>query len=99
MADGKVVFEITGDNSSLLQTLQETTRDIQTESSKWDNAVDDSSGNISSSLIGAFKAVTASAAFVKIAQMLLQLGGESKVFPLAWERGQEIQEIASLLVQ
>ena len=69
-ADGQVVFQITGDNSKLVSTLQDTTRKIQTESDKWDDSVDDSSGNISSSLIGAFKAVTASAAFIKVGQML-----------------------------
>ena len=77
MADGQVVFEIKGDNSGVKSSLQDTTKAIQDESKKWDSAVDDSSGNISSSLIGAFKTVTASAAFVKIAQMLLQLGAES----------------------
>ena len=77
MADGKVVFEITGDNSSLKKTLNDTTQQISTEGKKWDKSVDDSSGNISTSLIGAFKAVTASAAFVKISQMLIQLGAES----------------------
>ena len=77
MSDGQVVFEIKGDNSGVKSSLQDTTKAIQDESKKWDSAVDDSSGTISSSLIGAFKAITASAAFVKIAQMLLQLGAGS----------------------
>ena len=77
MADGQVVFEITGDNSNIKRSLQDTTKAISDESKNWDKTVDDSSGNISDSLIGAFKAVTASAAFVKISQMLLQLAGES----------------------
>lgn len=77
MSDGKIVFEITGDNSSLKRTLSDTTRDIKTESGKWEKDVDDSSGNISDNLIGAFKKVATSAAFVKIGQMLLQLGIES----------------------
>lgn len=77
MADGQVIFEITGDNKALKQALQDTTREIETESKKWDSSVDDSSSTISSSLISAFTKVTASAAFVKISQMLIQLGGES----------------------
>lgn len=77
MADGQVVFEITGDSKPIQKSLSETTRAIQNESKKWDDTVDDSSGKISDSLIGAFKAVTASAAFIKVGQMLLQLGGES----------------------
>lgn len=77
MADGQVVFEITGDNSKIKQSLQDTTKEIDTESKKWDGAVDDSSGKISDSLVGAFKNVVASAAFVKITQMLISLGNES----------------------
>ena len=77
MADGQVIFEITGDNSGVKKTLQDTTDDIKRESAKWDQSVDDSSGKISSSLIGAFQAVTASAAFIKVGQMLVQLAGES----------------------
>ena len=74
MADGQVVFEITGDNSKLKQSLQDTTREIDSESKKWDGAVDNSSGKISDSMIGAFKAVVASSAFSKITQMLISLG-------------------------
>ena len=77
MADGQVVFDITGNNQPIQKSLNETTQKIQDESKKWDQSVDDSSGNISSSLIGAFTAVVGSAAFIKIGQMLLQLGGES----------------------
>ena len=77
MADGQVIFDITGNNEPIKKSLSETTATIQKETKNWDQSVDDSSGTISSSLIGAFKAVTASAAFIKISQMLIQLGGES----------------------
>lgn len=77
MADGQVIFEITGDNKPIKKSLEDTTKEIQKESQKWDESVDNSSGNISSSMIEAFTAITKSAAFIKIAQMLLQLGGES----------------------
>lgn len=39
MADGQVVFEIVGDNKSLVSTLQDTTKAIDTESKKWDSEV------------------------------------------------------------
>ena len=77
MSDGQVVFEIVGDNKDIKQSLKDTTTEIEKESKKWDSAVDDSSGNISTNLIGAFKAVVGSAAFIKIGQMLMQLAGES----------------------
>lgn len=77
MADGQVVFEITGDNSKIKQSVQDTTKYIDDESKKWDSSVDDSSNKISDSLTGAFLKVVASAAFVKITQMLIDLGVES----------------------
>jgi hypothetical protein len=91
MADGKVVFEITGDNSSVIKTLKDTTQQINKESKQWDKSVDDSSGNISDNLIGAFKAVATSAAFIKIGKMLLQLGGESI------ELASDLQEVQNVV--
>lgn len=76
MADGQVVFEIVGDNKNIKQSLKDTTQAINDESKKWDSSVDDSSDKISDSLTGAFTKVVASAAFVKITQMLIQLGME-----------------------
>ena len=93
MADGQVVFEITGDNSNIKRSLQDTTKAISDESKNWDKTVDDSSGNISESLIGAFKAVTASAAFVKISQMLLQLAGESVQLASDLEEVQNVVDV------
>lgn len=75
--DGQIVFEIVGDNKDIKKSLADTTKAIDDEAKKWDKSVDDTSGNLSSSLIGAFQAVTASAAFIKIGQMLMQLAGES----------------------
>ena len=77
MSDGQVIFEITGDNKSVKKSITDTTNDIKEETKKWDKYVDDSSGNMSGSLVGAFETVVKSAAFVKIAQMLAQLMGES----------------------
>ena len=77
MSDGRVIFDIMGNNQPIKQSLSDTTRAIQDESQKWDQDVDNSSGNISDSLIGAFKSVVTSAAFIKVGQMLAQLAGES----------------------
>ena len=38
MADGQVVFEITGDDQKINQTVKQVTSNIQTESKKWDQA-------------------------------------------------------------
>ena len=42
MADGQVIFEIKGDPSNINQTVKQVTGNIQQESRKWDQAVDDS---------------------------------------------------------
>ena len=42
MADGQVIFEIKGDPSNVNQTVKQVTGNIQQESKKWDQAVDDS---------------------------------------------------------
>lgn len=76
-ADGQIVFDIKGNNKPFKESLAETTSAINSETKKWEKSVDDSSGNIGDSLTGAFTKVATSAAFVKIAQMLIQLGSES----------------------
>lgn len=76
-ADGQIVFDIKGNNKPFKESLAETTSAINSETKKWKKSVDDSSGNIGDSLTGAFTKVATSAAFVKIAQMLIQLGSES----------------------
>ena len=93
MADGQVVFEITGDNSPIKKSLSDTTTAIETESKKWDSSVDDSSGNISSKLVGAFDAVVKSAAFIKITQTLIQLGIESVELASDLEEVQNVVDV------
>ena len=48
LADGQVVFEITGDNKGIKQALTDTTNTIKTESKKWDTEVENSSANMTS---------------------------------------------------
>ena len=91
MSDGKVVFEIVGDNTPIQKSLRDTSRAIENESKNWDKSVDNSSDRMSDSLISAFKAVTASAAFIKIGQMLMQLGGESV------ELASDLQEVQNVV--
>ena len=47
MADGQVVFEISGDNRGIRQTLNETTTEIERAGRAWDRSVDDSAANMS----------------------------------------------------
>lgn len=51
MADGQVVFEIKGDPSNINQTVKQVTGNIQNESKKWDQSVDDSMNKAGSSFL------------------------------------------------
>ena len=92
-ADGQVVFEIKGDNKDIKKALTDTTNDIKKETQNWDKSVDDSSGNISSSLVGAFSKIVASAAFVKVSQMLIKLGSESVELASDLEEVQNVVDV------
>ena len=60
MADGQVVFEIKGDPSNINQTVKQVTGNIQNESKKWDQAVDDSMDKAGKSFLN-WKTVAAGA--------------------------------------
>lgn len=77
MADGKVIFDIVGNSSGIQSALDETTAKIKQAGADWDSEAGGAADGISSKLIAGFKAVTMSAAFLKISQMLIQLGMES----------------------
>lgn len=72
-ADGQVVFEIKGDPSNINQTVKQVTGNIQQESRKWDQAVDESMDKAGKSFLNwktvAAGAITAiGAAVVKFGQ-------------------------------
>ena len=60
MADGQVIFEIKGDPSNVNQTVKQETGNIQQESRKWDQAVDDSMDKAGKSFLN-WKTVAAGA--------------------------------------
>jgi hypothetical protein len=91
--DAEVRVPITGDNGPLKAALADTTNSIKAESAKWDKDIDDSSGNISGSLIGAFTAVTASAAFLKIGRMLADFGLQSVAVASDLEEVQNVVDV------
>lgn len=74
MADGQVVFEITGDNKPIKQSLNDTTSAIQRESKKWDSAADQSTKSINNSFDGMFKKISAAAAGAAIGKFLVNFG-------------------------
>jgi hypothetical protein len=77
MADGQVVFEITGDNRPVRQSLQDTTTAIERESRNWDQAAGNSAHSIESSFAGIFNRSAASAVAAKVGKALLDWGQDA----------------------
>ena len=73
--DGSVVFEIVGDPSKINQTVKQVTNNIEQESKKWDDAVDDSTDKMESSFLS-MKTVAA-AAVGAIGAALVKFGREA----------------------
>lgn len=74
-ADGQVIFEINGDPSNINQTVRQVTGNIQNESKKWDQAVDESTDNAGKSFLN-WKTV-ASGAVAAIGAAVLKFGKEA----------------------
>ena len=75
MADGQVVFEIVGDSKGINQTVKQVTNNIQSESRKWDDAVDESTQKAGKSFLN-WKTV-AVGAVTAIGAALINLGKAS----------------------
>ena len=74
MADGQVVFEISGDSRKVNQTIKEVTGNIQNESKKWDQAAGQSTANIEASFSGMVKKIAAGISAAKIGQAIIDWG-------------------------
>ena len=75
MADGQVIFEIKGDSSDINKTVKQVTNNIEHESKKWDEAVDDSMGKAGKSFLN-WKTVAAGA-ITAIGAAVIKFGQEA----------------------
>ena len=76
-SDGKVVFEIQGDPKGINSTLKDVTNNIQSESKKWDDAADKSTGNITDMFKGMAKGIAGAISAAGITKLLLDIGKAS----------------------
>ena len=76
-SDGKVVFEIQGDPKGINSTLKDVTDNIQSESKKWDDAADKSTGNITDMFKGMAKGIAGAISAAGITKLLLDIGKAS----------------------
>jgi hypothetical protein len=77
MADGQVVFEISGDNAGIKKTLNDTTQAIQDESKKWDNAASEGAAGIEKAFNKAFDINRVKSWAIEAAKQLGKFGIES----------------------
>lgn len=77
MADGQVVFEITGDNKQLKASLGETTTAIEKESKKWDTSATASANTMQDSFASSLKKIGAAFAASQIGKFLVDFGKQA----------------------
>lgn len=77
MADGRVVFEVVGDDKDINKTIKGITQNIEKESKKWDASVDESTGNMESSFSSFLKGVAKGFVAAGIGKMLIGLGKDA----------------------
>ena len=77
MADGAVVFEIKGDAKGINAVIKNVTSDIEKESRKWDDAVDDAAGSMEGSFMSFVKGIAGGLAAAGIGKMLLDIGKDA----------------------
>lgn len=77
MADGRVVFEVVGDDKDINKTIKGITQNIEKESRKWDASVDESTGNMESSFSTFLKGVAKGFVAAGIGKMLLDIGKDA----------------------
>jgi hypothetical protein len=74
MADGQVVFEITGDPKNINQTVKQVTSNIQSESKKWDQAAGQATDNIEKQFASMAGNIVGKLAAAGIGSILLSWG-------------------------
>lgn len=77
MADGQVVFEITGDDRPINQSVRNVTDTIRRESRNWDEAVDQSTDNMTAAMNKAFDVNRIKGWALQAAKSLLDFGKQA----------------------
>lgn len=91
MADGQVVFEITGDNKPIKQSLRDTTNLIEKEGKKWDAGAGQTTDSIGGKFSAMFGKIATAATAAKVGQVLVKWGKE------ALEAASALQEVQNVV--
>ena len=90
-SDGKVVFQIEGDARGVKNTIKDVTNDIEKESKKWDNAAEQSTGNIEGFFGGMLKGIVGAISAAGIAKLILDWG------KAAIQAASDLQEVQNVV--
>jgi hypothetical protein len=93
MADGEIVFNITGDNSDLKSTLSDTTKTIKQETKKWSDDGETSAGKVDNAFATMLTKVGGYFAAAKIGQYILDFAKESVQFASDLEEVQNVVDV------
>ena len=74
MSDGRVEFDIVGNDKGINQTIKQVTTNIQQESKKWDQSADQATKSMEDAFSGMLKKVAGYFSAAKISQTLLSWG-------------------------
>ena len=77
MADGQVVFEITGDAKGINQTVKDVTSNIKSESKNWDQAAGQATDGIAGSFKSMATKISAALISAKVGQTLLSWASDA----------------------
>lgn len=93
VSDGQVVFEITGDNRPIGQSLRDTTNLIEKEGKKWDREAGEASDSIGDRFTGMFKKIATAAAAAKVGQVLVNWAKDAIEAASALEEVQNVVDV------
>lgn len=93
MADGEIVFNITGNNQPLKDTLTDTTQTIKTETEKWSEDGETSAGKVDNAFASMIKKVGGYFAAAKIGQYILDFAKESVQYASDLEEVQNVVDV------
>lgn len=91
MADGQVIFEITGDDRQINNTVRQVTNNIQNESKKWEKSAQDATGGMENAFSSMLKNVAGMFSVAKIGQALLEWG------KAAVDTASDLQEVQNVV--
>ena len=91
MADGRVVFEVVGDDKGINQTIRNVTQNIEKESKKWDRAAGDAAGESADAWGAAAGKIVGALSAAGVASIMMKWG------KAAIQAASDLQEVQNVV--